>query len=328
MNNKRCFLLVLVLLFVVFPATACQEEPAIPTIAIINSIGPIGVPSIEGFKTGMANLGYVEGETIVYDIHSFNPDETEAIAGAVQAAVDQPVDMIFTLAVPATLAAKQATAENKIPVLFNVADPIAQGVLDNVRQPGGNMTGVTTGSMTSDAEGKRLEWLLRIKPDLKRIHVITNPNDGGVIRGFENFQAAAIEFGIELVVEAPPSQAEVDALISNFPQDVAVLFIMADRRLVQHVSTLITLSLEQKFIFSSPALDITRAGGLMAFASDFGEIGKQIARQADQVLTGANPGELPVEEPEILLNVNLKTAETIGIEIPDDVLEASYEIIR
>ena len=328
MNNKRCFLLVLALLLAVYPMTACQKEPEISTIAIINSLGQIGVATVEGFKTGMTKLGYVEGETIVYDVHTFNPDEAEEIAAVVQSAADQPVDLIVALGVPAAVSAKQASAENKIRVLFNVADPVGAGLIDNLRQPGDNMTGTSTGSVTSESEGRRLEWLQRIKPDLERIHVIHNPEDTAMIRAFEVVQATAVELGIEVVVYALTSQAEVDALMTNFPQDVKVFFPLPDRRLVHHVPTLIELSLERKFILSTPVLDITRAGGLMAFAPDFGEIGKQMARQADQVLKGADPGSLPVEEPEILLNVNLKTAEAIGIEIPDEVLEASYEIIR
>ncbi len=322
-------LLFIIIMMAGISLPACAAEPAgPPKVGIINSLDQVGEVTIEGFKARMADLGYVEGETIVYDIHNFEPAETDAIAAAVQAAVDRPADLIVTIGFPASVTAKQATAKQNIPILFFSGDPVGQGLIDNLRQPGGNMTGVTTSVMTSDTEGRRLEWVKQIKPDVERIYVLHNPDDAGMIRAFENVQAAATDLDIEMVFDAPSSQAELDAIIANFPQDVEVFFPLPDRRVVQHVPALIKLSLERKFIFSTPVLGITRAGGLMAFGSDYDEIGKQMARLADQIFKGANPGELPVEEPEILLNVNLKTAEAIGVEIPDEVLRAAYEIIR
>ena len=329
MNNKRCFLLVLVLLFVVFPATACQEEPEIPTVGIINGLDLFGESTLEGFKTGMAELGYVEGDTIIYNIQSFALGEDEQIAATAQEMVAQPVDLIFAIGTPAVAAAQQATAESKIPVIFgSVNDPVGAGLIDNLRQPGGNMTGVTGGVVAADSDGRRLEWLKKINPDLREIYMTHDPNDAGMIRNLEIVQAAAAELDINVVVDVLSSQAEVDAAMADLPEDMEAFFPLADRRLIPHLPAIIAQSLERKFMFSTVSLDLTRAGALMAFAPDFGEIGQQSARLADQVLKGADPGTLPVEEPEILLNVNLKTAEVIGIEIPDEVLEASYEIIR
>jgi putative ABC transport system substrate-binding protein len=324
-NWKQIGALLLVSLLV----AACGREPEGPkTVAIINSLGSVGAPTVAGYQSEMAELGYVEGETIVYQVSNYDPTQADEIITAVQTAASQPVDLILALGVPAAVAAKEATAENKIPVLFNVGDPIMTGLVTDVRQPGGNMSGVTTGVLSSDTEGRRLEWLKQMKPDIKQIYVINDPNTPALAKSLESVLAAAANLGIEVVVDAPASQEEVDALIANFPEDVEVFFPMGDRRLVPHIAEIIQLSLERKFLFSTPVMDITRAGGLMAFAADYGEIGKQLAHQADQVLQGTAPGTLPVEEPEILLNVNMKTAEAIGLEVPDEVLEAAFEIIR
>jgi putative ABC transport system substrate-binding protein len=317
------------LLLVSLLLAACNSEPEGPfTVAIVNSIGSVGEPTIAGFQSEMAGFGYVEGETIVYQVNSYDPAQEEEIATAVQTAVSQPADLIVVLGLPAALAAQQATVESKIPILFNVGDPISTGLVTDFRQPGGNITGVTSGVLTSDTEGRRLEWLIRMKPDIEKIYVINDPNTPSLIKNFEAVEETAANLGIEIDLVMPTSQEEVDALIANFPEDVEAFFPMGDRRLVPHVPELIRLSLERDFLFSTPVMEITRAGGLMAFSADYGEVGKQLAHLADQVLKGTDPGTLPVEEPEILLNVNLKTAEAIGLEIPDEVLEAAFEIIR
>ena len=306
---------------------ACTpDEP--PQVAIINSIDQIVLPGIEAFKAGLAERGYVEGETIVYDTQTFKLGETEQVTAAVQAAVDRQVDLIYAIGLPAALAAQEATATQKIPVLFGVADPITAGLVDNLRQPGGHMTGVASGAVSSESDGRRLEWLKKIKPDVQQIYVTYDPDNPIMGRNLETVLDAAEKLDVEVVVDAFSSQAELDVAMADLPDDMEVFFALNDRRLIPHVPELIKLSLERKFLFSTPVLDITRAGGLMAFGPDYTVGGNQTARLADQILKGGDPGEIPVEEHEIFLNVNLKTAEAIGLEIPDEVLEASYEIIR
>ncbi len=330
MNAIRNNILFIIIMLASVSLLACAptqpDKP--PTVGIINSLDQLGVPTGESFKTGMADLGYVEGETIVYDIRTFALGENEQVAAAAQEMAARPVDLIFAIGVPAADAAQQATAQQKIPILFFVNDPVASGYVDSLRQPGGNMTGVTAGAVAADSDGRRLEWLLKIKPDLRQVYVTHNPDDAGMIRNLEMFQAAAAQQDVEVIVDVLSSQAEVDAAMVDLPQDIEVFFLLSDRRVIPHLPAMIAQSLERKFILSTPALDITKAGAMMSFAADLGLIGQQVARLADQVLKGADPGTLPVEEPEILLNVNLKTAGAIGVEIPDEVLEASYEIIR
>jgi putative ABC transport system substrate-binding protein len=326
-TNKILFSSIIILTMIAL--VACADESERPKrIGIVNSVDQIGLPIIAVFQANMIELGYVEGETVEYNIRTFALGDNEPVTIAIQEMVAEPVDLIVALGAPAADAAQEATTENNIPVLFMVNDPIASGYVENLRQPGGNMSGITAGAVAADSDGRRLEWLLKIKPDIDRVYVTHNPNDPGMIRNLEFFQTAAAAQGVEVVVDALNSQEEVDVAMTNLPEDIEVFFLLSDRRIVPHLPTIIAQSIERKFIFSAPELGITRAGALMAFAADFGSGGVRLAGLADQVLNGTDPGNLPVEEPDIVLNVNLKTAAALGLQIPDDVLVAAFEIIR
>ncbi len=147
--------------------TACFAPPLQNyTIGVINTVPDLDA-TLEGFKEGMTELGYVEGEnvTYLYEGATVDMDELDSVAQGLAAA---NVDLILSITTPATQAAQRATADNNIPVVFvPVTDPVGAGLVDSLKSPGGNITGVTFGIQ----EGRRLEWLIQVAPAIEQVSV-------------------------------------------------------------------------------------------------------------------------------------------------------------
>jgi putative ABC transport system substrate-binding protein len=293
------------------------------TIGIINLV-PIMDDIVDGFKSQMVELGYVEGEnlTYVYDGPAGSIDNLDSLA---QELVEADVDLILSLSTPATQAVQRATAEKPIPCVFApLQDPVGSGLVPSLREPGGNMTGVTSGL----SEGKRLEWLTLAAPNVKRVYIIYNTDDPAPVAALELVSEAADQLGVELIPQPARNAEEVATAIENIPDDVDAIMIVPDAVVGQSIEDLVTASIERKLPFLATAGDLVADGALMSYGVETVSIGEQTARLADHILKGADPADMPVEVAEHFLTINLQTAEAIGLEIPDDVLRQADTIIR
>ena len=155
---------------------ACGENQKTYTIGVVNPTSGLD-DTVEGFKKGMAELGYIEGKNLTY-IYEGAVNSIETLDPVAQRLVEANVDLILSITTPATQAAQRATADTDIPVVFvPVTDPVGAGLVESLRQPGGNMTGITFGLQ----EGRRLEWLLQIVPTIKQIYIPHNPDDRSAV---------------------------------------------------------------------------------------------------------------------------------------------------
>ena len=302
---------------------SCGTEEAKPiTIGVIN-LAPSLEPLYENFRTQMAELGFTEGENInyIYGGPAASIADLDTIA---QEFVEADVDLILAMTTPASQAVARATTD--IPIIFApVNDPIGSGLVDNLIHPGKNITGVTFGSQ----EEKRLEWFLRVAPEIKRIYIPYNPNDDSSTTALGNVSAAASRFGAEIVQVPVQDGDQVAAAIENIPDGVDAIYLLPDSLVMGRVSEFITKARELGLPTSVPETDTVPGGGLMSYGMSLDAIGKQAARLANQVLqNGINPGELPVENAEFFLVINLKTAQDLGLEIPDEILRQADIIIR
>ncbi|MBN1564862.1 MAG: ABC transporter substrate-binding protein [Anaerolineae bacterium] len=294
------------------------------TIGIINlSINLESV--ITGFKTQMAELGYIEGENITY-IYDGPPASITGLDELAQKLVEADVDLILCVSTPATQAVQRATAEKPIPSVFAVVqDPIGSGIVSSLTEPGGNATGITFGP----AEGKRLEWLTRAVPGIKRVYIPYNDDDPAPHAALVLVSEAAEHLDVELVLQPAHGAEEIDAAIKNIPDDVDAIMILPDSIVSQRITDLAALAIERKLPFSVTVSDnVVAAGALISFGMETEPVGQQAARLADQVLKGTKPSDLPVEVADFFLTINLKTATALGIEIPDSVLRQADIIIR
>jgi len=306
------------------------QPPKLFRVGVLNP-DPAIEPVFDGFRAEMAKLGYAEGQTIAYYYDGPTGNEPGRLEAAASGLLDARVDMILAVTTPAATVAKQAVAGTNVPVVFwTLTDPVAAGYVETMQRPGGNLTGVTIGVEGTASEGRRLEWLTQIAPDIQRVYIPYNPDDRMVAaQGLQVVQEAASSLGIDLILHQVRIPDEVIASAENIPQDAdAVYILFADRLVMTGHLQFIENAIERRIPLSAFVSDDVRDGALMAFGTVFEPIGEQAARIADQLLKGAPAAELPVEIPDFYLSINLRTAAAIGLEIPDSIIRQADFVIR
>jgi putative ABC transport system substrate-binding protein len=301
--------------------SACgASQPETYTIGVINLAPTLG-PILDGFKDGLTELGYTEGENVTY-IYEGVAESIDKLDSIAQGLVAADVDLILAITTPASQAAQRATADTDIPVLFvPVTDPVGAGLVDSLQKPGGNITGVTFGVQ----EARRLEWLTRIVPTIEQIYVPYNPEDRSAVLALETASAAATTLGVELITREARNQEEITAAIENVPEEADAIFLLPDSLLAGHATEFVELQLP--FSVATVTL-VENAGVLTSYGMVQTSTGEQAARLANQVLQGIKPADLPVETSEAYLAINLKAAEAIGLDISDEILRQAEIVVR
>jgi putative ABC transport system substrate-binding protein len=289
------------------------------------NIAPNLDESLTGFKQGMTELGYTEGKNIRY-LYDGPTREISKLPAAARNLLAAKVDLILTITTPATLAAKEATAGIGPPVVFTiVTDPVGAGIVQSMRQPGGNIAGVTFGPQ----EARRLEWLVRIAPDIRQIYVPFNPKDKSPVLALKMARNAAAKLGVELITREVRDSETLAEAVLKIPAEADAVFFLPDSYIGTRMPDLVAAATKRDLPFSvANIMDVRNYDILTSFGIDQHLCGKQAARLADQIFKGAKPSDLPVEVAEFFLAINLKVAKTIGLTIPDEILRQADIIIR
>ena len=280
---------------------------------------------LEGLRLGLDQLGYVEGRNIQLE-YRYAEGRTEKFPALTAELVGLPVEVIVTVGTPASLAAMRAT--KTIPIIAQSGDPIASGLASSLAHPGRNLTGMS--SQATDVEGKRLQLLKELLPDLSRVGVLANPTNPYTKFALENARRGADILGLKLeVVELSTTDAvdgALQALSRLRPDAVLVIadpFLLGERTRIAEFMT--QNRLPSMFTFHEHVL----AGGMMSYATNYRELFRRMALVVDKVLKGADPGDLPIEQPtQFELMLNLKTARELGIEFPSSLLARADEVIE
>jgi putative ABC transport system substrate-binding protein len=239
--------------------------------------------------------------------------------------VEADVDLILSVTTPATQAAQRAAADTGTPIVFvPVTDPVASGLVKSLRQPGGNITGVTFGFQ----EGRRLEWLLQIAPAIEEIYIPYNPEDRSAVLALEMARTTAVELGVTLITPEIHTSEDLAAAIEHIPEEADAMFLLPDSLISSRGAEPIHAAIERHLPVSGVNSAAVRDGALVSYGMEQTDSGKQAARLADQIFQGVKPADLPVEMAEFYLAINLQTAETIGLDISDEVLLEADIIIR
>jgi putative ABC transport system substrate-binding protein len=205
-----------------------------------------------------------------------------------------------------------------------VNDPVKAGLMTDLRHPGGNITGITL----PKSAGLRLEWLAKTAPNAKHILAIYNANDPSAQATLSQAEAVLGRVNVALKHAPVANDDEITAMLANIPEEVDALFLARDSMLTSRINDIVAASLERKLPLSVPGYIQVRAGALSSYGFYHYEVGRNAAHLADQILRGANAGDLPVETADSFLFFNQKTAAQIGLEIPTDLLRQAKEIIR
>lgn len=284
----------------------------------------------DGFKAQMAELGYVEGENISYDYQASGGDEGK-MAELAKQFVANKVDLILTTSTGAAKAAQSATAGTNIPVIFTVIqDPVGVNLVESLRNPGANMTGVARPPV--EYLGKRVEFLKQMSPGVETLWIIYDPDYATAPSSVPAVQAGATSMGMKLVethAKAPEDViAELQKRAAMEELDVDAIQLMPDPLNSNSSEAIIDFANQHNIPVVGHSLPQVKYGALFTYADSYPDSGQKAASLANQILDGANPGDLPVEISDLFLDVNLKAANSLGIKVPDNILGSAKEIVR
>jgi ABC-type uncharacterized transport system substrate-binding protein len=326
MNNKNIVGFFLSAVLLAFCASAdAQPQSRIPKIGWLG-VRSASSPGRELLMRELRALGYIEGKNIVFETRysEGKPDRLIAMADEL---VRLKVDVLVMAATPPVLAAKNATRTIPI-VFFNVADPVASGLVDSLARPGGNITGFTI--ITPVLAGKRLELLKETLSKLSRVAVVWNPQNPANVLDWKESQLPARELGLQLdSIEVSSADKYEGAFKEAVKMRSAAVAVIQDPLTISNQKQIADLATKNRLpsIFSRG--DFVESGGLMSYGADQVEPYRRVAQMVDKILKGTKPADLPVEQPtKFELIINLKTAKQIGVTIPPNVLARADKVIR
>jgi putative ABC transport system substrate-binding protein len=288
------------------------------------------VPYLKAFEEGLRELGYVEGRDFVRE-YRFADRQRERLPDLAAELVRLKVDVIVTGSDPGTMAARQATTTIPI-VMVQGADPVGLGLIASVRRPGGNVTGLRA-FVGFEIIGKRLQLLKEVVPSLSRVAGLWNPDLPGNVALWEAAEEGARRLGLTLLSVEVRQPRELEGAFAKITQERAqALFVVPDAfALLVNVRRpeIPALAAKNRLPSIYPSREAVDAGGLMNYGVSGLDMFRRAATYVDKILKGANPGDLPVEQPtKWEMVINLKTAKALGLTIPPSVLMRADEVIE
>lgn len=324
-----CLVMLMLSQFVVLQAADAQPRGKVPRIDVLRIGSPPSEPDWKQrspFWQELNRLGWMEGQniTVEYRWAEGNVDRLPALADEL---VRLQVDVIVVGDTRAIYAAQQATTTIPI-IILSIGDPVTGGFATSLARPGGNITGV--GGLVAEVSGKLLELLTEAVLGVTRVAVLVNPANpgtGSMVRDVEN---AAQVLGVQLqVLEVrDPGQFE-RAFDAATQKGAGALLVLSAILFGSNQSQIAALAVKRRLpaIFSQRSF--AEAGGLMAYGPRMPDLWRRVAALVDKILKGAQPADLPVEQPmRFELVINLKTAAALGLTIPPTLIFQADEVIR
>jgi putative tryptophan/tyrosine transport system substrate-binding protein len=325
--ERRKFLATLGGAAVAWPLAArAQQAGKVPTIGFLGA----GTPStysqwVAAFMQRLRERGWIEGRNIAIELR-WAEGQNERYTEIAAEFVRLNVDVIVTTGTAAVVAAKQATSV--VPIVFTAAgDPVATGLVASLARPGGNVTGLS--NQLPDLAGKRLELLRAIIPDLRRLAILTNI--GSPIGALEmgEVQAAARTLGLEILPLEIRRAEDIAPAFEALKDRADALYICPDPLMNTNRTRINILAVGARLPTMHGYREYVEAGGLMSYGSNMPDLFRRAADFVDKILRGAQPGDIPVEQPtKFDLVINLTTAKTLGLTIPESLLLRADEVIE
>jgi putative ABC transport system substrate-binding protein len=274
----------------------------------------------------LEELGFAPRRDVAIE-YRFAEGQEERLPALAAELVRRPVTMLVATDRPSALAAREATST--IPIVFTIGlDPVQIGLVTSFNRPGGNATGVSM--FTTELGPKRLGLVRELLPKQGTIAFVVNPNSGTTPSQIQEMQAAAQSVGQPLLVISVGTEEEVDKAFATIAErNVAAILYGATLFFQVIGERLIALAARYRI----PALyewrEFVTAGGLMSYSTDRNEVGQEAGRYAARILKGEKPADLPVvQSSRFEFVINLKTAKTLGIEVPPSLLARADEVIE
>ena len=325
--GKKITILAIAFAILAFAQPAYAQQSAMPVVGWLNP-QPLktGRPHLDGFRKGLGEAGFVEGESVTI---ALRPGGTgQPLAERADALVRRGVAVIMAGSPPAALAAKRAT--QTIPIVFTSgADPVRIGLVSSFNRPGGNVTGFHI--QFSQVVGKRLSLLHEMVPRAARIAVLVNPaHPSDAEPTVRNATQAARALGLDLQVFNARTIGEIDAAFAALMLwRAGAVFVGPDPLFNSRRAQIVTLAARHMLPTSVTLGGNVEAGGLMSYGPDLSDMYRRAGAYVGRILKGEKPADLPVQQPtKFELVVNLKTAKAMGITIPPELLFRADKVIK
>ena len=285
-------------------AARAQQAGKLPTIGILGSGSAAWSHLVAALVQRLRELGYIENRSAAIE-YRWTEGRSERYAASATELVRLRVDVIVALGTPAIVAAKNATAV--IPIVFPLAsDPVGDGLVASLAQPGGNVTGLSNAQ--PDLAGKRLEILREIVPGLSRLAVLAGHNPTAMLNVGE-VQSAALKLGLEVIPLDVKRADDLAPAIDSLKGRAQAIYVVGDPIVFDNQIQINTLALVARLPTMHNGRGYVEAGGLMSYGQNNLDLFRRAGDYIDKILKGAKPADIPVEQPtRFQLVINLKTA--------------------
>ncbi len=331
--NFRRLILFLIFSVVIFAFwSGCrQKKQKVFRVGIVSSGAEPFASIADGFKAKMTELGYIEGENILYDLQRthMDPQRGKQITGKF---VEDNVDLIFAFPTEPAVAAKAATQGTNIPVLFALAGIEGNDLVKSVSKPGGNVTGVRFPG--PELTIKRLEILHELVPDAKRIYLVYDPNYPTAPSSLEQLRSASLLMNLTLVEDTVNNIDELNAALQKRSalDDIGIDAILIMPEVLTQTpdgfAAILKFANEHKIPIGGSISFTADLGAMFSLVPDNIEMGEHAAVLAHKIFKGTPPGKIMVVTPNSRLRLNYKVIEELGLEVPEGLLGRADEIIH
>lgn len=334
-NSRRILGVLTWIIIVTLVLSACGTVQPAKKVYHVGIFGFVAFGQIaEGFKAGMTELGYIEGQNITYDIQFFDVAVNTQEEGnkILQKFISDQVDLVFSFPTEQTVLANAATEETGIPLVFTFAGLEGNDLVKSVREPGGNITGVRYPG--PDTTGKRLEFLTQLAPNAKRIGLFYQVGYPTTEPSLAVLRPLAKKLGVTLV-EIPVStlddmKADLEARAKLDDPGVDAFLQMADGLTHSPDGSALVMQFakEHKLPYGGGHYYQVDQGALFAYSPYDFEMGKLAAPIVDKIFRGTPAGSIPLSTPENHLLLNNKVAQELGLTIPSGLLKIAAKVIK
>jgi putative ABC transport system substrate-binding protein len=325
--RRREFVTLLGCAVAAWPLAARAQQPAMPVIGFLNGASPDGyAPYVAAFLRGLKEAGYVDGQnaTIEYRWAEGHYDRLPALAADL---IQRKATVIAATSSPAARAAKAATST--VPIVFTTADdPIRLGLVVSLNRPGGNATGVS--SLLVDLGSKQLGLLRELAPATTAVAVLVNPNFPGTERQLRDVELAARMLGLQLIVLRASTEREMETAVATVARQVGIaLLVGVDPFFLERRDHIVALAARHAIPAIYPVREFAAVGGLMSYGSEFADSYRQAGIYTGRIVKGEKPADLPVQQStKFEFVMNMKTAKTLGLAVPNSMQLLADEVIE
>ena len=327
MKTKSLFWLLTIVLPTSVSVTATQQSAKVPQIGYLVSALPSSTPArIEAFRHGLRELGYVEGKNILIESR-YAKGKSDRLPALAAELVRLKVEVVVTTGTVVTRAAKEATGAIPI-VMANDTDPVSNRFVASLARPGGNITGLST--FAPELSGKRLELLKEIIPKLSSVAVLGTSTGPANAQNLKETELASEALGVKIqyLDVLGPKDIETAFRAASKGRANAVL-LLASSVFTSQRTQVADLAVKYRLPATYTRLEYVEAGGLMTYGPSITDLFRRSATYVDKIMKGAQPADLPVEQPiKFEFIINLKAAKQIGLTIPPNVLARADKVIK